>query len=192
VARAAQTSTTYTLVNLDDYFNNDGISWDHDPIDGDLDFGWMSLPAEQLARAGQAARLRGVYFVFPPTEDGRDNNIVCYNQVVKVPATRCVALHMLVTSISGTRRAAFNITYVDGSSSTVSQRIPDMKGAPGFGGYVGVETDHKHSSEGDVTPGGRLYVFSFKTDPAREVVSVTLPEEPAIRVFAITLQSAEE
>ncbi len=190
-AQAAKTSTTYVLVDLGSYFSNDGISWDHDPLDGDLDFNRTSFPAEQLPQAGEAASLCDVYFVFPPTDDGRDNNIVCYNQVVKFPRTHCVALHMLATSVSGTRRATFTVTYSDGSSSVLSQRIPDMKGAPGFGRYVGVETDHKHSSEGDEAPGGRLYVLSFKVDPAREIASLTLPEEPAVRVFGITLQSAE-
>lgn len=187
----ARGASYYVAVDLSGQFNNDGISWDPDPLDGDLDFSRVSLPGEQVPASGKVVALRDVYFVFPPTEDGRDNNILCYNQLVSFPKRRCAALHMLVTSVSGTRTATFAVTYADGSSSTLSQRIPDMTGAPGFGKYVAVETDHRHTSEGDVTPGVRLYVFSFNLDPSKELVSLTLPEMPAVRIFAITLQPAE-
>ncbi|MEW6226892.1 MAG: hypothetical protein AB1700_02205 [Bacillota bacterium] len=193
---AAQVGATgashYVAVDLSEQFNNDGISWDSDPLDGDLDFNRVSLPAEQVPVSGKVVALRDAYFVFPPTEDGRNNNVLCYNQLINLPRRRCAALHVLVTSVSGTRKATFTVTYADGSSSILSQRIPDMTGAPGFGKYVAVETDHRHTSEGDVTPGVRLYVFSFNLDPSKELVSLTLPEMPAVRIFAITLQPAEQ
>ncbi len=181
-----------TPVDLSAYFNNDGISWDSDPLDGDLDFGRRSLPAEQLPAPGEIATLAGVPFAFPSAEDGKDNNVLCFNQVIELPAGRYGTLAILVTSVSGTRKVAFTVTYADGSTASLSQRIPDMGGAPGFAKYVAVETDHRHSSEGDETPGARLYAFSFGLDPNKEVASLALPEMAAVRLFAITLLRATQ
>jgi len=50
-------------LELSAYFNNDGISYEDDPLDGDLNFAWQSLPAEQLPESGEVVHFQNIWFL---------------------------------------------------------------------------------------------------------------------------------
>jgi len=190
-AGCAEVDSAYAAVNLNEYLNNDGISWEDDPLDGDLTFTGMTIPAESMPLSGEVFTVGDTPFILPPYEDGALNNVLCYSQDIAVPEGNYQMLWILATSVSATRKLDITLVYSDGSEQVVSQRVADMKGAPGFAKFKAVEADHRHTSEGSVGPGMAIYAFGLPIDGARRLVSIQLPELPTVRLFAITLQIAE-
>ena len=81
-------SAGYVLVDLIDWFNNDGISWDEWPGDQNLDGGGWGFPAEELPDgdfevAWDAETLIPFFALYK--EDGWGNNVEAEGQTIELP-----------------------------------------------------------------------------------------------------------
>lgn len=194
-ARAeAPAAGNYVQVDLGKYFNNDAVSWDEDPLDGDADFTMMSFPAEELPETNSQVEWNGIRFLFPPKEDGKLNNVCCFGQTIELPQGIYGKMHLLVTATQLAYTEEFCLTYADGSAEKVSLKVPLFQGTPGFAKKAVLKVSHSHRSTGDVdrrgtaNPGGSLYGLEIPLDGTKTLKSLTLPEQIQIHVFAITLE----
>ena len=86
----------------------------------------------------------------------------------------------------------FTITYVDGTSSSVTQSLSDWYESGGYKGESEAAV-MPYRLEGDGSKDDHtfhLYGYSFNLDGNRIVRSITLPASEHVLVFAMTLVSS--
>ncbi|WP_218921983.1 hypothetical protein [Kibdelosporangium phytohabitans] len=83
------------------------------------------------------------------------------------------------------------VTYADGTAQ-VPLKVTDWRAQPAFGETEALRTNQMHTRAGPAS--ARLAIFHQKIplDPARGLVSITLPAAttPRPHIFAITLQKS--
>lgn len=174
-------------VDISSAFNQDGISTAANPGDGNLDnVGW-SLAAEVMPPSGKVTKLAGVDFQMPDYTDGKLNNIEARGQELKVPTGQYHALYMLALAHNGGQRSKLTINYADGSTQVVDLMVSDWCGGPDYGEGVAIEMPYRYDRKGKSAPACRLFRLWWNLDPAKTLTSITLPDNPNIHVFAISL-----
>lgn len=181
----------FVTVNLTEQFNNDGISFIDDPLDGDLDFFKTTLPAEALPASGSMMIAAGIPFVFPPKENGQLNNIASMARDLPLPAGNYAAVHMMVTATNGSKKGKFGLVYEDGSLQETSLSINAAATRPKSRDKLALETSYMHDVIGRVERPARLWVYSLAADPQKKLVALRLPDVFDIHIFALTLEKAE-
>ncbi|WP_263377880.1 alpha-mannosidase [Granulicella paludicola] len=115
------------------------------------------------------------------------------SKTISLPAGKYSSIHVLATAIEGNQtRQPFTISYTDGTTSTATQSLSDWSGSAGFRGESDA-TDVPYRIAGDGTVDGNpfhLWAYEWKTDPAKEVKSLTLPSNRNVIVFGVTLVPA--
>lgn len=113
----------FEIIDLSPYFNNDGISWDSNPSDGDFDGDGLTFPAEELPESNAMVRVHGIDFLFPDKSDGADNNLVLEGQCIAVSPDRYADLNILGASDPNWGGVGFQeeiiLQYADGHRETV-------------------------------------------------------------------------
>jgi alpha-mannosidase len=115
------------------------------------------------------------------------------DKTVTLPAGKYASIRVLATALEGNQtRQTFTITYTDGTSTTVSQSLSDWSGSSDFRGESeGVEVPYRLGGDGSIDGNPfHLWAYNFKTDPAKEVKSISLPGNRNVLVFGITLVTA--
>lgn len=187
----AQQSAPFVYLDLRPFFNSDAISWDHDPLDGDINFAWTTLPAEFLPDSLTVVNIRTASFLFPPKEDGVNNALIVAGQSFRVPAGRYSELQLLVTAVSGLHTDEVTFSFSDGSQWTGKFNVRDFGPAGGTGQFGNLTVPHRHGPQGDQTPGAKIWVAVIRLPQefsAKELVGITLPANDRLRLFALTLK----
>ncbi len=174
-------------LELSAYFNNDGISYEDDPLDGDLNFAWQSLPAEQLPESGEVVHFQNIWFLFPSKEDGRLNNVAAFNQRIHVPHDNYHDIFLLATATNGPQSETALLEYTDGSVQEVALAVSAGSSRPSNAEHVLLSTDYLHGSVGRIEGATNLFVVTIPVDSERILRSVVLPENPNIHIFSLTL-----
>ncbi|GAA5145596.1 hypothetical protein GCM10023340_15180 [Nocardioides marinquilinus] len=184
-----------SVADLDPFFNNDGISTHGSPGDGDFDGGGWSFAAEtlpeQVRADGGSLVVEGVDYELGSPADGQQNNVEADGQTIPLPSGRFELLNVLGSSHNGDVEKDVTVTYADGTSSTHTLRFTDWAAAPKFGETVAVAMPHRHDRNGDTGPSVALWAQSLPITPSKDVVSVTLPDDDHLHVFAISLSAQE-
>lgn len=191
-------------------FDSDVISWDSDRKNGDFGSG-LTFPAELLPpqvltknfenglwpcslggredRAGLDS-VRRISFRYPSKLDGAKNAIACSGQTIVLKSGKYAAVHILATSAQDASES-FSLVYgTTNTASTVQFTAWDAK--PKFGEHAAFICLHRHSPDGD-QPGKVCYLnhYTIAADPASELTSIRLPNNPAIKILAITFEKPE-
>jgi len=85
----------FLLIDLRNYFNNDGISYDDCKCDGDFDAKGSTFPAEELPPSNSIITMGSVPFYFPSKENGDLNNMVLSSQSINVEQRKYSTLYVL-------------------------------------------------------------------------------------------------
>lgn len=187
---------SFVLVDLSPYWNNDGISWEMNRTDGDLDGAGMTFPAEALPAAMKTTELCGVTMLFPDTTDGALNNVSMAGQQIGVPRGQYCLIHVLGVSEGGSFREDVVLEYKDGSTDGETLGLTDCRphwGKLKFDEQAAIRFDEMHFPPGDPhrnrAPGiCGMWLQTLKVDARKELFAVQLPDNPAMHVFAMTLQ----
>jgi hypothetical protein len=205
------------FLDLSKQFDVDAISTEGKPTDGDFDGKGATLPAESFPpdAFGIAAMLapntnkrsrgddplypsgyfsdisisaRQTWFSFGSKEDGKKNAVACKGQVLNT-AGRFFGLH-LAAAATGSKdvAAVFTLTYKDGSTEKISRTIGDWNRRPGASDPIAVSASRKRTPQEDIRSFAGIRHVIIPVDVSRELVSVTLPNDPNIKVFAVTLE----
>ena len=184
-----------TPVDLSPAYNRNGIYTDGTHFDGDgLDGIGYAFSANLLT---PNRILDGVQFNFGPAN--QPNAVHGDEHEIKLPAGQFAALQLLATGVEGSApNQPITVTYTDGSNSTFTQNFSDWCScSPNSGEQLGetlaVVMPYRISSSG--TQDDRpfyLYGYSFALNRARNVQSMTLPNNRNVVVLAATLTTQRQ
>ena len=165
-------------------FNLDAVSTDGNRTDGNFDGGY-TYPAELMP--GTVVR-DGVSFQLGPTNDGAFNALACQGQTISL-ASGYDNLYFLAAAASNDIAGTFT---VNGQATNLTVRY--------FSGFIGqwnppsLKRDevgwvctHRHTSGGANDAYVFCYLFKYRLDLPPGASTLTLPNAPNIRVFAMTL-----
>ena len=187
-------------------YNLDGISDRDDPTDGDFDGRGRTLVAELLPEIVTSS---GVSFRTGPRERGWANVVACKGQRIMLPAGSFDRLYLLAASVEGDRKATLEVepAYTDNyrvdfwiqdwteavgqwDNRVVLGRVEDDPARcmpayvkPASVGWVG---SHCHDALGSREPYGQTYLFRYAIDLPHETRSIVLPNDPRIRIVAVS------
>jgi predicted alpha-1,2-mannosidase len=172
--------------DLTNAYDTDGVST-RDSGQGDFDGTGFSYPAEAMPKAGTGA-LGGVAYRFPDTTGTAPDFVTARGQTLQLTRRAYAALDLLVAAHHGEAAGTATVTYADGSTARVRLAAADWAApAPLPGEETAVAAESRYDAKG--APDGvavRLWHTSLPLDPGKEAVSVTLPDQPRLLVYAVS------
>ena len=185
-AKIVSSVSTTTPVNLAAAYNLVGITADGAKFSGGLDGQGNALSGYEL---GPSQTWNGVQFNFGSA--GSNNVIQASGQTVALPQGSYSQVEMLATAVNGSQaNQTFTIHYTDGTSTTFTQGISDWHASQHYAGEsVALSTPYRNTSSGGKDTAGPfdVYGYAFAVNPAKTVLSITLPNDHDVAVLAITL-----
>jgi alpha-mannosidase len=112
------------------------------------------------------------------------------SKTVDLPAEKFTSMKVLATAVEGNQdNQIFTVNYADGTSSSFTQTLSDWSGGDDVHGEsLAVRLPYRLAGDGSTDSNPfNLFAYSFSLDPAKQVRSVTLPENRNVTVFAVTL-----
>src|SRR5262249_18591514 len=103
------------------------------------------------------------------------------------------ALSFLATGVNGNQlNQTFTVTYTDGSTQRITQSISDWATPQNYLGESKAKAmAYRDRSDGSKQNGTFLvYGYRFSLDPAKQVQSITLPNDMNVELLAIHLAYA--
>lgn len=174
-------------ISLAAAFNATGLAQDGAtfPTSGGFDTGGASYSATLL---GTTQVWKGVRFDLGSANG--PNIISCQGNVIPLPAGRHSSLWLLGAAIGGNQMAqSLTVTYTDGTSEKLVQNISDWYLPRSFPGESrAVKMAYRNMANG-ARDARTFYAYSygFNLDPAKTVQSLTLPNNPYVKILAATL-----
>jgi len=110
---------------------------------------------------------------------------------ITLPTAKFRSLSLLATAVDGSQGdQVFTVNYTDGTRQTVEQSLSDWYAPSNFPGeFKAVTMPYRLSGTGQKDERTfYLYAYSFDLDPNREVRSISLPDNDAALVFALSLE----
>ncbi|MCL4514717.1 MAG: discoidin domain-containing protein [Firmicutes bacterium] len=176
--------TSNVQVNLRYAFNQDGMSYDSRPGDGNLDgVGW-SYSADLMP---DTVILDGVEYQIGPKADGTKNVVMGASQSIPLPYGKFSSLRILGASTNGDKTGTFYVTYTDGTTAEFNLTMTDWCGAARHGEATALTFNHRHSQTADQIITNHVFGYTLNLDSSRAVSSVTFPGDNNMKVLAITL-----
>ncbi|WP_433271544.1 GH92 family glycosyl hydrolase [Actinosynnema sp. CS-041913] len=171
-------------VDLTRELNHDGTATVGASGQGDFDGQGWSYDAALLPAAGPVS-WGGVTYQAPDATGTSANFVEARGQAMLLPAGQYRALRLVAASHNGPVTAGVTVRYADGSTAEAPMTVGDWAGS---GGAVVLDMPHRiKAGQGVDGPPVRLFGPSLPLDPAKVVHSVTLPDDPRVEVYAITL-----
>ena len=175
-------------------FNNIAISDESNPGPGNFDGDGDSYSAQALAAAGAtpgaAVKAGGATFTWPSAATGTNDNVA--GSGVMVDVTGQGSKLGFLGAEAGFDTDTVTVTYTDGSSSSGSLGFPNWccTSPTGYGATPAIVTTHRNTPSGPANFGIDYDVFynSIPIDATKTVKTVTVPNDPAIHLFAMAVQ----
>jgi hypothetical protein len=188
----------FEIIDLSSYFNNDGISYNTNRLDGDFDGHGMTFLAEELPESNYILTLHGIDFLFPDKSDGAKNNLILEEQTIPVPVNTYSGIYILGASECGSFEEEVILQYADGDHETVLLSLSNCHmqfGMLRFGekeaikcsGYRCLHVD-LHSSRGNRNCG--IWLQVLRANPRNDLKAIQLGDNVCMHIFALTLRLA--
>jgi hypothetical protein len=178
----------YSPITLEWAFDNCGITTGDRRGEGALNVWGNSLPAHSLP-TGEVL-VHDIPFLFSGAGVAADN-VRCEGQTLPLASAATDWLHLLAVSERRTEDVV-QLHYTDGACDPEWLRVSDLWPArPRFGELLafrspGMHYPHHHQSGVD----GQIWLTRIPVPRRTPLAAVRLPDNPAIHVFAMTLQLA--
>jgi hypothetical protein len=106
------------------------------------------------------------------------------------PAGRYTGLHLVAAATGGEDRPlALTLRYKDGTTETATRLAASWTRPPTPGREaIAIQTRRRRTPTGDVPALCALRHLILPVSGNKELVSVSLPTDPAIKIFALTLE----
>ena len=152
---------------------------------------WEEIPAYPSSyydEASLSARL--ISFRYGSDADGQKNALRCDSQALSVPRSSYVGIHIAAAATGGEARPLnLILTYKDGTTETVKRAVGDWHTAPfPSGDPVALRVHRSRAKDGDKAVDCIIRHAIVPVNISKELVSITLPKDDAIKIFAITLE----
>jgi hypothetical protein len=110
------------------------------------------------------------------------------NSTIALPAKNRFGITVLAAAVNGSQlNQTFVVTYQDGSTTSFQQSVSDWNKPQNYPNeLIARDTGFRITPTG-MHQGGSwdVYAYSFQTDPNKQIVSVTLPKNRDVVVFAV-------
>jgi hypothetical protein len=174
-ALGVSTGTTYNQSN--------GIVTDGTSFSGGLDGDGNAYSANLL---GSTLAWNGVTFTFGPA-NGVDA-ISGAGQTITLTQTQASSLSVLATAVNGAQTSqTFLVNYTDGSSDAFTRSLSDWYVFADYSGEsIALSMVYRDtSSGGEDNRTFNLYGYTLATNDSKAIESITLPDDPDVKVLAI-------
>ena len=182
-------------------FNEDVASMDTGRNDGRFGHEQLTLPGELLP---EEIIVDGIPFEFGGRFDGQNNVLACNGQKILIPKTgQYNKLYVLAAAErdtfgifkAGRNKMDFSVQAFNGNIGQFDNRTWDD-----YGQVTGLETgyikrdevawfsDHLHNDTANL-PYQFAYIFKYGMDVDPSMGSIQLPEDPTVKIFAMTLSA---
>jgi len=178
----------YVFVDIDPYFNNEGISERKDGVSADLnDKGEYifsdCFPVNQIYRSDRYA------FKIPDKKNGRNDNIQCESQKIKVDADHYDGIQILGCSEWGDYEEELTVVFDDNSVEKTSLMLNDW--IPNYlqNGKRDIVIESKKYVSEDLVDEEDCNIFGVLCGikGKKKVTEIILPECSSMHIFALTL-----
>lgn len=181
------TPGTCVTVDLSKLFDVVGITADgtQTRADGGFDGEGATYPASQV---GAAITVKNIQFALGAAN--APDAIASSGKTISLPEGGHHSLWILASAIEGSHKDQdLIVAYTDGSTSKVSQNFSDWYVPEGFPGeFRAIRAGYRNNADGSKDQRTfYIYGYGITLDPSKKVSKITLPNEPQIRVLAITL-----
>jgi len=187
-------------VELD--YNLDGISMDEDRTDGAFDDLGNSLSGDLLP--GVMVR-EGIPFRFGSFAPGDNNVVKCDGQTIELPGGEYSRLYLIAAAVGGNQLGTFTVDskrtdlWIQDYAEPIGQwdnRLWDgvlhedpsdilpMYIKPDPVAWAGT---HRHSADGENEAHQLTHLFKYRLDLPAGARELVLPDNPAIRILAVTV-----
>jgi alpha-mannosidase len=178
-------------VDLSAYYNIDGMSFDTNRKDGNLNGNGETYSADLMP---EKVVSEDVTFNMGPKADGKNNIVQASGQTIEVAdAGKHQYLFLLGNSTAGVGIGEFKVNYTDGTSSARTFSFAGWQDIVGFAqktyikDTIGLHLSHTHLPNGNTFDiDNNLYVYKMALDPNKTIKSITLPDVKAIKLAAAT------
>jgi predicted alpha-1,2-mannosidase len=183
----AATAGGQCAVDLSRELNHDGTATVAQSDQGTFDgVGW-SFDADLLPAAGPVT-WDGVTYAAPDPTGTALNFVDAHGQSLLLPATSHGALRLVAAAHHGSVTAAVTVQYTDGTSADLTINVGDWAGGTPAGTTVVLDMPHRiRAGQGVDGPSVRLFGQSLALDSTKTLRSLSLPDDPRIGIYAITL-----
>jgi hypothetical protein len=187
-ARCGATAAGQCGVDLSQDANHDGTATVAASTQGNFDGGGWSYDAALLPAAG-AGTIHGVTYDLPDATGPANNFVEAHGQQVLLPAGKYGGLRLIGATHNGDVVTTATVTYTDGSTASVPMALTDWAAGSGHNGNtVEIAMDHRiKAGQGVDGPPVQLFGTTLPLDAAKTVLSVTLPNDPRLELYAATL-----
>jgi predicted alpha-1,2-mannosidase len=167
--------------------NADGTATVEQNAEGNFDGGGWSYDAALMPAAGPVT-WGGVTYVAPDPTGTAANFVKAKGQSLLLPEGKHSALKVVATAHNGPVSTSLTVGYADGTSAQLPIAIADWCGAPEKGSSTVLALPHRiKAGQGVDGPPISLFGFDLPLDPAKEIRSVSLPNDPRVHLYAVTL-----
>jgi hypothetical protein len=186
-ASCATTVNGQCAVDLARDRNHDGAATVAQSGEGNFDGQGWSYDGALLPPAGQVD-WGGVAYAAPDGTGTANNFVETRGQAVLLPPGKYGTIRLVASSHNGPVTAALTVRYADGTSAAVPFTAGDWAGSTPAGSTVVLDMPHRiKAGVGVDGPPVRLFGQTLAVDPAKVIQSVTLPNDPRVEIYAITL-----
>lgn len=135
---------------------------------------------------GGVSSWRWLSFQWPEKNPEKNSVVVPAGQTIAVDNVQARAVHILAASVNGSRQADFRLSYgSDGESLTAE--VPALN-QPLSPDTIAWRTPVRVSKAGVQAEEAYLFRVTLVADSTRGLTSIQLPDDPELRILAITLE----
>lgn len=182
----------WVAVPLDDHYSNRGVGGNRMAESGSftvLPIG-AAYPEDLFPPPRAILRAGPMGFAMPDKE--KPNNIECMGQTIAVPRGRYSELWVLGASETGSFIEPVELHYDDCIATALLGLTSWVSLTPLYGELPALSGDHVYRDGRTLPTRCRLWAQNVKTDPTRLLHSITLPDCPAMRIFAMSLREGNQ
>jgi len=137
---------------------------------------------------GASQTWKNVQFSIGPAEAA--DLISSHANVIPLHDDQASSLWLLAAAVDGSQTSqSFTVTFTDGTTQTLAQNLSDWYQPQEFPGEVrAIKMPYRLLGTGQKDPRTfYLYAYGFRLNPSKTVKSLTCPDNPNIKIAAITL-----
>jgi hypothetical protein len=198
-----------TYIDLTKHYNLDGISDADDLLDGDFDGQGRTFPGDLMppyansnvvpsgiwlsaAHSGPESPRR-ISFQWGPKDRKEKNFVVCQGQRIELgkQASQCHYLHVVAASTGKDIPSSLTLIFqepTEQSEDLYAFSVSPWDHPSERKDEIAFQARRHHDRKG-VQPGAvSLYHYTIKIREPRKLVAIVLPNEPAIKIAAITME----
>ena len=165
----------------------DGTATVAQPAQGNFDGGGWSYDGDLLPAAGPVT-WAGTTYVAPEPAGTAKNFVRATGQSLLLPAATHTSVKLGATTHNGPVSGAVTLGYADGTSSSATVTIADWCGSPATGTTALLSMPHRiKTGQGVDGPPVTLFGASLPLTAGKQLRSITLPADPRLHLYAVTL-----